>query len=54
MKQQSKIAELLKRIETSKQQDVELGTYEIYLFSESELEKDKSVTDTINIKFINK
>ena len=39
MKQQIKIAELLKRIETSKQQDVELGTYEIYVFSESELEK---------------
>ncbi|TKH75245.1 thiamine transporter [Bacillus cereus] len=39
MKQQPKIAELLKRIETSKQQDVELGTYEIYVFSESELEK---------------
>ena len=29
MKQQIKIAELLKRIETSKQQDIELGTYEI-------------------------
>ncbi|HFJ9403862.1 TPA: thiamine transporter [Bacillus paranthracis] len=39
MKQQPKIAELLKRIETSKQQDIELGTYEIYLFSEIELEK---------------
>ncbi|MGG3673271.1 thiamine transporter [Bacillus cereus] len=39
MKQQPKIAELLKRIETSKQQDIELGSYEIYLFSESELEK---------------
>lgn len=39
MKQQQKIAELLKRIETSKQQDIELGTYEIYLFSQNELEK---------------
>ncbi|MFB6727880.1 thiamine transporter [Bacillus mobilis] len=39
MKQQLKIAELLKRIETSKQQDIELGSYEIYLFSENELEK---------------
>ncbi|PGT97987.1 thiamine transporter [Bacillus cereus] len=39
MKQQPKIAELLKRIETSKQQDIELGTYEIYVFSENELEK---------------
>ena len=39
MKQQPKIAELLKRIETSKQQDIELGSYEIYLFSEIELEK---------------
>ena len=39
MKQQPKIAELLKRIETSKQQDIELGSYEIYLFSENELEK---------------
>ena len=39
MKQQLKIAELLKRIETSKQQDIELGSYEIYVFSESELEK---------------
>ncbi|EJQ45995.1 Uncharacterized protein BWINRASL_04524 [Bacillus mycoides] len=39
MKQQPKIAELLKRIETSKQQDIELGSYEIYVFSESELEK---------------
>ena len=50
MKQQLKIAELLKRIETSKQQDIELGSYEIYLFSENELEKDKSVIDMINIK----
>ena len=50
MKQQLKIAELLKRIETSKQQDIELGTYEIYLFSENELEKDKLVIDMINIK----
>ncbi|WP_283749441.1 thiamine transporter [Bacillus mycoides] len=39
MKQQPKIAELLKRIETSKQQDIELGSYEIYVFSENELEK---------------
>ncbi|WP_426950660.1 thiamine transporter [Bacillus mycoides] len=39
MKQQPKIAEFLKRIETSKQQDIELGSYEIYVFSESELEK---------------
>ncbi|MDR4369533.1 thiamine transporter, partial [Bacillus cereus] len=38
MKQQPNIAELLKRIATSKQQEVELGTYEIYAFSESELE----------------
>ena len=50
MKQQPKIAELLKRIETSKQQDIELGSYEIYLFSEIELEKDKSAIDMINIK----
>lgn len=39
MKQQLKIAELLKRIESSKRQDIELGSYEIYVFSESELEK---------------
>lgn len=39
MKQQLKIAELLKRIESSKQQDIELGSYEIYVLSESELEK---------------
>ncbi len=50
MKQQLKIAELLKRIETSKQQDIELGSYEIYVFSETELEKGQSVTDMINIK----
>jgi len=39
VKQQPKIAELLKRIETSKQQDIELDSYEIYWFSENELEK---------------
>ncbi|KFN02260.1 thiamine transporter [Bacillus clarus] len=39
MKQQPKVKELLKLIETSKQQDIELESYEIYLFDEAELEK---------------
>ncbi len=39
MRQHPKIKELLGLIETSKKHDIELQSFEIYLFHEKELEK---------------
>lgn len=39
MKQHLKVKELLGLIETSKKHDIELQSFEIYLFHENELEK---------------
>ncbi|ABS23567.1 thiamine transporter [Bacillus cytotoxicus] len=39
MMQQQKIKELLERIEVTKKHDVEIDSYEIYLFHKDEIEK---------------